>query len=243
MKITRLKFERFTAFDTLDFEPSDGINVIIGTNGTGKTHLMKVAYAACDASKEDVNFAGKLARVFLPSGGALGRLVKRQRGSSMCELEIHSTNRKLRAKFSNHTKRPDSAEVTGVRSWTTEPISSVFIPAKEMLANAPGFRSLYEQRETHFEEIYADIITRAYLPPLRGPTDHQRKDLLRLMRKTLDGKVETRSEEFFLRNRQGMLEFTLLAEGIRKLGYCGCSSRTAHFSVGRCYFGMSPRPT
>ena len=32
------------------------------------------------------------------------------------------------------------------------------------------------------------------------------------------GKVTVKDEEFFLRNKQGNLEFTLLAEGMRKLG-------------------------
>lgn len=34
----------------------------------------------------------------------------------------------------------------------------------------------------------------------------------------MDGKVITKNEEFFLKSQQGELEFTLLAEGIRKQG-------------------------
>jgi ABC-type multidrug transport system ATPase subunit len=34
----------------------------------------------------------------------------------------------------------------------------------------------------------------------------------------MDGKVITKNEEFFLRSKHGELEFTLLAEGYRKLG-------------------------
>ena len=86
-----------------------------------------------------------------------------------------------------------------------------------MLSSAPGFRSLYEARETHFEEVYADILHRAYLPILRGPTDRQRKRLLTNMQKEIGGRVTVKNEEFFLRNKQGNLEFSLLAEGIRKL--------------------------
>ena len=47
MTITRIKLENFTVFESLDLEPSPGINVLVGANGTGKTHLMKVCYAAC----------------------------------------------------------------------------------------------------------------------------------------------------------------------------------------------------
>ena len=46
-KITNLKLENFTCFEKLDLEFSDGVNVFIGVNGTGKTHILKVLHAAC----------------------------------------------------------------------------------------------------------------------------------------------------------------------------------------------------
>ncbi len=222
MAITRLRLQRFSAFDEFDFEPSPGINVLIGANGTGKTHLMKVAYAACDVSKTGASFAEKLLRVFLPSGGALGRLVKRQQGSSRCLIEVHRRRgqslEKLSASFSNHASVPKSATVRGAKGWYGSPLESVFIPVKEMLANAPGFRSLYSQREVHFEEVYADVLDRAFRPALRGAPDQDRKRLLDILQGAMAGKVAVRNEEFFLRSKQGNLEFSLLAEGMRKLG-------------------------
>ncbi len=218
MSVTRIKFENFTAFDKVDIEPSRGINVLVGANGTGKTHLMKVAYAACDISKTHVDFAEKLIRVFLPAARAPGRLVKRHKGSTRGAVEVHHGSLKLRISFSNHATVPDSATVTGAKEWTSKPIECVYIPVKEMLSNAPGFRSLYSQREIHFEEIYADILDRAYRPALRGPVDRERKKLLSNLQKLIDGKVAIKDEEFYLRNKQGNLEFTLLAEGMRKLG-------------------------
>jgi len=218
MALTRLRFERFTAFEKLDVELSPGVNVFIGANGTGKTHLMKVAYSACDISKTKDNFASKLIRVYLPSGRALGRLVKRHKGTTRCAVEVYRGERKLRVSFSNHSTVPDSATITGAKEWMSDPIESVYIPVKEMLSNAPKFRSLYSQSDIHFEEIYADILDRAYRPMLRGPIDHTRKELLKSLQKIVEGKVATKEEEFFLSNRQGNLEFTLLAEGMRKLG-------------------------
>jgi recombinational DNA repair ATPase RecF len=95
MALTRLRFERFTAFEELDVTLSPGINVFIGANGTGKTHLMKVAYAACDVSKTKDNLASKLIRVFLPSGRALGRLVKRHKGTTRCVAEVYRGERTI----------------------------------------------------------------------------------------------------------------------------------------------------
>lgn len=218
MNLKRIKLERFTAFERLDLELSPGINVFVGANATGKTHIMKVAYAVCDITKTKLNFAEKLIRVFLPSGRALGRLVKRQKTSSRCAIEVFRGQMRLRASFSNHSTRAESATLANIVDWKKAPVETVYIPVKEMLSNAPGFRSLYTQREVHFEEIYADILDRAYRPALRGPIDSVRKKLLVTLQKAIDGKVTVKEEEFFLRNKQGNLEFSLLAEGIRKLG-------------------------
>ena len=197
---------------------SPGINVFIGANGTGKTHLMKVAYSACDISKTKASFAEKLVRVFLPSGRAIGRLVKRQQKSTRCAAEIFRDTLKLRISFSNHSTVSESAKVTGAKDWKSSEIESVYIPVKEMLANAAGFRALYALREIFFEEIYPDIIDRALRPALRRKSPDNSGKLLANVQKTMEGKVIVKKEEVFLKNKQGNLEFTLLAEGIRKLG-------------------------
>jgi len=219
--LSRVKLQRFTAFSNLDLSLSPGINVFVGANGTGKTHLMKVCYAACSASQDGVSFIEKLVGVFLPRKRAPGRLVKRQKGSVTGVAEVSRRGRgKLRVSFSNHVEKTDSDLIStrGAKRWTEQPTKSVYIPVKEMLSNAPGFSSLYAAREIHFEEVYLDILNQASLPILRGPMDKRRKDLLKELQETIGGKVALRNEEFFLRNRHGNLEFTLLAEGMRKLG-------------------------
>ncbi len=243
MSLSAIHMERFTAFHKLRVNFSPGLNVFVGGNGTGKTHLMKVAYAACDITKSEVGFAEKLIRVFMPSDRALGRLVKRQQGSARGAVEVYRDHQKLRVSFSNHTTVPESASVTGAKMWRARPIESVYVPVKEMLSNAPGFRLLYAQREIHFEEVYADILDRAYRPPLRGPIDQDRKTLLRALQQHMEGKVTVKNDEFFLRNKQGNLEFPLLAEGFRSLAYSGSSFRTARCLVDRSFSGMSPRQT
>ena len=216
--LTRIRFEQFTAFESLNLELSPGINVFIGANGTGKTHLLKAAYAACDVTRTGFGFAEKLTNVFLPTGRAIGRLVRRNEGGGRGSIEIWRGDRKLRISFSNRSVKPSGARVTGRRGWSEEPIESVFIPVKEMLSNGPGFLSLYRQREIHFEEIYADVLIRAHRPPLREPVDKECKQVLRKLQEAAGGKIAVRNEEFFLAGRRGNLEFTLLAEGLRKLG-------------------------
>ena len=87
-----------------------------------------------------------------------------------------------------------------------------------MLANAPGFRSLYEYRNIHFEEIYKDIIDRALLPAVKGKPSARRKKLMSKIENVIAGRIVEKNEHFYLVNEHGELEFTLLAEGYRKLG-------------------------
>jgi AAA15 family ATPase/GTPase len=223
--IEQIKFERFTAFEDLTIPFSKGINIFIGENGTGKTHILKAIYSACDVSKTQKSLAEKVARVFLPSEEQIGRLVKRKKASTTGSFEVvRSTDAKQRSlsiklSLSNHTKDALKAKVLGtLKLWQDLPIEAAYIPVKDMMANAPGFRSLYNLRNIHFEEVYADILDRAFLGSLKGQPDQARKNLLTILQRSMDGKVIFKNEEFFLKNKQGELEFTLLAEGIRKLG-------------------------
>ena len=222
--IERLTCENFTAFDRLDLSLAGGLNVFIGENGTGKTHILKAVYAACDITRSQKSFAEKITKVFLPSGDKTGRLARRSGGSVRAFVEVARRVGDLREpvsirlSFSNHVESPERAQVSGDhKQWMEHPLESVYIPVKDMMANAPRFRSLYSLRDIHFEEVYADIIDRAFRPPLRGPTDSDRKRLLEILQRSMDGRVVNKNEEFFLRNGQGELEFTLLAEGLRKL--------------------------
>ncbi len=243
MSLTAIKLEKFTAFQDLKVEFSPGINVFVGTNGTGKTHLMKVAYAACAITRTEQNFAEKLSQVFLPSENILGRLVKRQPGKAACSVRVDSDKKThIRASFHSHATTPGTkaVQIRSVKKWNSQTIKSVYIPVKEMLANAPGFQSLYSQRELHFEAIYNDILDHAYSPLFRGPPDPTRKKLLPILQKIMDGKVTTKNQEFFLKNRQGNLEFSLLAEGMRKLGLLWTLIQNGALSKGSILFWDEP---
>ena len=44
MKIERILVHNFTVFKGTEIEFSEGINILIGANGVGKTHLLKFMY-------------------------------------------------------------------------------------------------------------------------------------------------------------------------------------------------------
>lgn len=129
--------------------------------------------------------------------------------------------RKLDASFVSHLDSSEALEFSTPpafeETWARDGLESVYIPVKEMLSSAPGFRSLYAKREVHFEEVYRDILDRAYLPALRKPVCGLHGEILTKLRETIGGEVAVKNEEFFLRSEHGDLEFSLLAEGVRKL--------------------------
>ena len=241
MTLTNVKLQRFTAFEDLAVEFSPGINAFIGANGTGKTHLMKVCYAACEVSKTGDDLLSTLIRMYLPSGNRSVRLVKQGLAAgSEAAVAVHSGERVLSRKFDNSAMFVGSVSFAVPDAWSGSQVESVYIPPKEMLANAPGFLSLYAAREVHFEEVYRDILHRAYLPPLRGPLPEPRQSLLNKLQKAIGGEVVIEGEEFFLSGQQGKIEFTLLAEGFRKLGLLWLLIRNGSLPKGSVLFWDEP---
>ena len=46
MPLTKIAAENFTVFEDIKIPFCEGLNVLVGENGVGKTHIMKLAYAA-----------------------------------------------------------------------------------------------------------------------------------------------------------------------------------------------------
>lgn len=116
MSIKKLTLENFTVFKHLDIDFSEGINVFIGQNGTGKTHVMKTIYSACQAARKDISFSNKLVRVFKPDDLSIGRLARRRVGNVNTRIKVVSDGATIKAAFSYKTKKWD-AEVVGEEQW------------------------------------------------------------------------------------------------------------------------------
>jgi predicted ATP-dependent endonuclease of OLD family len=219
MAIRKCKLENFTVFDTLKMEFCNGINIFIGENGTGKTHIMKVLYSACQASRKDISFSQKMVGVFKPDESNINRLVKRGKGVATALVEVYSESASIKLKFSTKTNKWD-ALTTGETNWEkqNDELISTYIPAKEILSNAYQFEAAYLKNNIDFDETYVDIITAAKIDINRGPNPPQRKKYLDQLNGILKGSVTIDNEKFYLKpGTQAKLEFHLVAEGIRKL--------------------------
>lgn len=218
--LTKIIFENFTIFKSLKMDFSPGINIFIGENGTGKTHIMKTLYSACCLVNEAENrtLEQKIQAVFLPL--SIGRLVHRSpgRGTGKFIVFRKDENDVIEKSVMLSITTLNKTEERYKKWKSPKSLECVFIPVKDMLANAPGFRSLYNAKNIAFEEVYADIIDKAFQPLPKGQDTKERKQLKAILNKAISGKVITKNETFYLKNKNGELEFPLLAEGFRKLG-------------------------
>lgn len=241
--IEKIDVSDITAFGELHAEFAPGLNVFIGENSTGKTHLMKLLYSALiysDAA-EQRNMKMLLMENFLPD--TIGRMVKRAQGRKSGSFEILRCDedkdpRSLKVRLTTQQRVTEESE-----GWrVSTPMPSVFIPVKDMLANAPGFLSLYRDHTIHFEGVYADIISKALYPATRGRRGALQKELLDYIEKEIGGTIAVEKEEFYLKSRDGSgnLEFTLLSEGYRKLGLLFCLIQNERLAGGSILFWDEP---
>jgi ABC-type hemin transport system ATPase subunit len=230
VKLVRLELERFTAFEKATFEFASGVNVIIGENGTGKSHVLRLIYSLSESIRRHATGEGldqsvrkpdladvlaeTLAAVFQPD--ELGRLVRR--GVGRRKAKIQGTwidgNRESRVEI----ELSSLGRLSIPKSSLPELERSIFIPTREVLSIFPGFISSYVKRESAFDRTVYDLCLALDAKPLRGPRNEIRARLLEPIEDALGGKVVNENGRFYLKLPDGEMEAPLVAEGIRKLG-------------------------
>ncbi len=218
MAIKKIELENITVFDKLEVPFSEGINVLIGENGVGKTHIMKLIYSACQAVKHDVSFSQKAVRVFRPDGSNIHRLLSRKNKEGTASINVISDTSSIGMKFSALTKKWDAEVINGERWEEQANLSSIFIPAKEILSNACNLTEAVLMGNVDFDDTYLDIIAAAKVNLSRGKGSQERKKYLNILQKISEGKVAVENERFYLElDPQAKMEFHLVAEGLRKI--------------------------
>lgn len=249
--IESLRLKNFTVFPDADFTFSNGLNVVVGENGSGKSHVLKAGYSILhplalgtdpDAgtptkSSLQTSFADKLQGVFRPD--QLGRLVRRQQGRNRCEVTC-TLGVKNRLAFSfNSTSKEKVTVDKAPSSWTDK--LPAFLPTRELLTIYPGFVSLYETTHLPFEETYRDTCILLGAPLARGPREAAINALLAPLELAMGGKVETDSAgRFYLNADAGKFEMHLVAEGLRKLAMIARLIATGQLVESGCLFWDEP---
>ncbi len=226
-----LTVQNLTVFPKAKLQFSPNLNVIVGENGTGKTHLLKVAYSALyvmyaegrkarnlSPTKSALQnlLADKLVAVFRPE--SLGRLARRRQGRERCDIKLsfRDPDQNIAFGFATNSRSEVNLEVIPTSWLDKEP---AFLPTRELLSIFPGFVSFYEGHYIDYEETWRDACILLGRPAQRGPREQTVVKLLEPLEEAMGGTVELDSKvgRFYLKTAGGRMEIPLVAEGIRKL--------------------------
>ncbi|WP_430640073.1 AAA family ATPase (plasmid) [Crocosphaera watsonii WH 8501] len=227
--IKSLELKNFTAFRNLKIDFSPKVNVIIGENGTGKTHLLKAAYglssgyklfskqSEVEASDLKDFLTERLLRLFLPLDNKLGKL-HHTGAEERAECTINFTlEQMLKISFFNNSQSVNIIEDKNYQQYQKDP---VFIPTKESLSFMEGILSLYDRYKMTFDETYRDIWSLLDLPVIRHENLHEKS-------KWAMEEIESICGGKFIFSGGGRVTFKVknieysanaIAEGFRKIG-------------------------
>ena len=186
--ITRLELSNFTSFGEFSIDFSPKINVIIGENGSGKTHLLKAAYGLCagaplytnkpDATNEQLKavLTHKLVKLFMPLDDNLGRLRRNEAKAPAQLLARFASGAEVSGTFNVGSK---SLKVKEDSLYRESLGAATFIPTKEVLSLVKGMTDpSHDERtvELIFDAGYVDLAEALMRQTTDDPEDKVNQD-------------------------------------------------------------------
>ena len=213
MAIKSMKVLNIMAFHQkeLDLQFGDGINILIGENGMGKTTLLKMIYAALQYSIENQTSGKELIHFFSNNLRDFSQMKYPGKEKDTCYYEISD---------GQHFFKDYLSKKNGIVSegWKGLNIQSVFIPTTEMLSHSKGFLAMNQKYNMPFDETQIDIIVNASLPETKK-VSQSCEIILKEISDVINGKVVQEDDTFYIVKNDGRkIDFSLEAEGMRKLG-------------------------
>jgi ABC-type lipoprotein export system ATPase subunit len=267
--IKQLTLQNFTVFKDADLHFSSGLNVIVGENGTGKTHLLKLAYLFSQAhhslvknkfmvseAKVEHYFSERLQNLFKPDKIGSLTSVDSDGKSNVSALVVGSIPT-VTIRMPNESQTPPlSDETKWDFSFSNGSIDSVvlqerltsnasygkgiYLPSKEMISFFEGFLAAYENREFQFDETYRDLALSLSANKLKNPPKFIEQDL-KTVGDDVGGKLKLEGGKFYLLSPNSELrEVTLVAEGIRKIATLLHLLENGSLEVGDTLFWDEP---
>ncbi|WP_024930632.1 ATP/GTP-binding protein [Methylophilus sp. OH31] len=229
--LKKMTLRNLTVFSDANLDFGKNLNVIVGENGAGKTHLLKMIYAvlavSADNARKNQNLlptktalqtqlANKLVNIFRPE--YLGRLARRKQGRERCDIHLKFSDASQNISFGFATQSKSEVNIDDLpKAWVDT--SPAYLPTRELLTIFPNFISIYEGHYLEFEETWRDTCLLLGAPLQKGPKEERIRKLLQPLEEAMDGAIELdKNGRFYLKNQAGRMEMPLVAEGLRKLG-------------------------
>jgi energy-coupling factor transporter ATP-binding protein EcfA2 len=229
--LKRMTIKNLTVFPSADLHFGKNLNVIVGENGAGKTHLLKLAYSVLAVSAEEgrkpqpitptkttlqTRLASKLVNVFRSE--SLGRLARRKQGRERCDIRLMFADDQQDIAFGFATQSKSEVNIDTLPSaWIDA--APAYLPTRELLTLFPNFVAFYEGHYLEFEETWRDTCLLLGAPLQKGPKEERIRKLLAPLEDAMEGAIELdKNGRFYLKTQDGRMEMPLVAEGLRKLG-------------------------
>jgi len=228
MSIKTINLNCFTVFNSVECDFSPGINIFIGENSTGKTHLMKVLYVFCKSVIIESNrllsngaawldnFSTVLSLCFQEQ---IPKLLRKRNSGELTCVKVSTAIREhcFYLTVDNPNFKPS---LQGDDKLIKDKLPSIFIPAKDMLTHARGLISMTENRskDMPFDSTLLDIIKNAEFWKLDEVTILSEK-MLKEMEVIIGGQIVQENGDFYVVKADGSkTKFSVEAEGVKKIG-------------------------
>lgn len=255
--IRELVVEGFTVFpDKEKFEFVPGINVVVGGNDSGKSHLLKLCYSLAkwssgggrkslpDKWAEELRLRNDLMRVF--SSRNLSGLTALNRGNdhagvfaSMIGDGVPDRMGDIRFRFCSMEEEEGLHIDEMPKRFLNNPV--VFLTAREVFAIFPSFVQLGAKFPEVLDGACWDLCRALEIPMKLSPDDVALGRVLGRIQKILSGNVIFQDGRFYLsRPGQQAMEMSLVAEGFKRLGVLDCLIRNGTVNKGSILFWDEP---
>ncbi len=234
---TDVHLKNFAAFSDFQWSGHGQINVVVGENDTGKSHLLKVLYAIAktvetnaarkagnpEAPPEPNAFNNKLRWTFQPPN--LSALIKK--GAKSLRIEAQLAGKSYTCSYTKPRPQPGVERpkllilATGFTKDAAIDMSAVFLPPKEVLTI---FAAIEISRSTYeiygFDDTYYDLLKLLRVPPTQGDIAPELLTIADGLDEFVGGQIVRKglSDEFVFQRGEHVYTMPQTADGIKKIG-------------------------
>ncbi len=255
--IRELAVRGFTVFPEQEkFEFVPGINVVVGGNDSGKSHLLKLCYSLAKWSSgggrkslpekwaEELRLRNDLMRVF--SSRNLSGLTALNRGNGKASVSAAMTGESVPMGLGNlsfhfcSTEEEEGLHIDEMpKRFLNNPV--IFLTAREVFAIFPSFVQLGSRFPEVLDGACWDLCRALEQPMHSNLEDVSLSRVQGRIQKIISGKVIFKDGRFYLsRPGQQAMEMSLVAEGFKRLGALDCLIGNGTVQKGSILFWDEP---
>jgi len=219
----------FGPFKGFEWDRLARVNVIVGENDTGKSHLLKAMYAVARSVEEFTLrshpnsdqpawakvIEEKIVWTFEPLDRKLGRLVRRG-AEHPAIVDCTLCNEKY-GFFLDGSQR-DKPLMVADDAQKQPDLHALFVPPKEVLTLINAITVVRDRKMFGFDDTYVDLASSLRLEPVQTVLPDELQGVLDDLDKLIGGRIIMEEGRFFFVRGDEKYSMSQTAEGIKKIG-------------------------